>query len=269
MLKQVMMAAVFAGTLNIFGAGLEVTAADQLTPGKKQINIESAGEANTFKIQGATSVFSKDSMAVDPAKKYRLSGKFRNGSDVKNLRVSFGVNCLDDKKRPIPGGSVDIVKGTETELAADFKADETVLKVKDGSEWKKGKIVVFKADASGKLADLPNTQTEYVLVANIAPNADNQYDVTMSKPLKRSYPAGTVVRQHEMGQWFHFIALNKPLTADWQEFSFEFSGESASGSVPGKWRNGTKFAGIAFYANPGNVKDAVTELKDLKLEEVE
>ncbi len=269
MLKKMMMAAAFATMLNIFGAGLEITAANQLAPGKKEINVESTGEANTFKVQGATSMFSKDSMAVDPTKKYRLSGKFRNGSDAKNLRISFGVNCQNEKKQPIPGGSVDIVKGTETELAADFKGGETVLKVKDGSEWKKGKIVVFKADPSGKLADLPNTQTEYVLVANIEPNADNQYDVTMSKALKRSYPAGTVVRQHEMGQWFHFIALAKPLTTEWQEFSFEFSGESASGSVPGKWRKGTKFAGIAAYINPGNVKDAVTELKDLKLEEVE
>lgn len=137
---------------------------------------------------------------------------------------------------------MDAVPGTETELAADFKGGDTVLKIKDASEWEKGRIPVFKIDASGKLSDLPNLNTEYLTVKDIKVNADNQYDVTMSAPLKTSYPAGTTVRQHESGQWFHFTALNAPLTSDWQEFDFTFSGESASGTEAGKWRKGTKSA---------------------------
>lgn len=248
---------------------LKITSANQLETGRKNVKIENGTEPQSLRINGATSLYSKGSIAVDPEKKYRLSGKFRNASADKPLKISFGVNCLDARKKTISGGSVDAVPGTETELAADFKGGDTVLKVKDASEWKKGRIPVFKTDTSGKLADLPNLNTEYITIKDITVNADKQYDITMSSPLKRSYPAGTAVRQHEPGQWFHLAAVSKPLGTDWQEFEFEFSGETASGSAPGKWRKTTRYAGIAAYINPGQIKDGVTEFKDMKLEEIQ
>lgn len=248
---------------------LKITSGDQLSCGRKNITIENASEAGVFRIRGATALASRESIAVNPAKKYRLSGKFRNASpEKKALKISFGVNCRDARKQVLSGGMVNAVPGTETELAADFRGGGNVLKIKDASEWKKGKILVFKADPSGKLADLPNINTEYIAVKDIAANAERQYDVTMSRALKKSYPAGTSVRQHDHGQWYHLVILNTPLKEEWQEFTLEFSGESASGSEPGKWRRNTRFAGIAAYINPGQLKDAVTEFRDLKLEEV-
>jgi hypothetical protein len=271
MFKELIILTLSAASLTAATAqnSLKITSVDQLATGRQNVKVEATAEPQVFRVNGASSLYSKDSIAIDPAKRYRLSGKFRNATPDKALRISFGVNGMDERKRPISGGSVDAVPGTETELAADFKGGDTVLKVKDASEWKKGRIPVFKVDASGKLADLPNLNTEYITIKDIAINADNQYDVTMSSPLKQSYPAGTSVRQHESGQWFHFPALNVPLSGDWQEFEFVFNGESASGSESGKWRKNTKSAGIAAYINPGQVKDGVTELKDLGLEEVQ
>ena len=46
------------------------------------------------------------------------------------------------------------------------------------------------------------------------------------------------------------------------------SRESPSGSVPSKFRKDTRFAGIALYVNNGRVAGGVTELRDIRLEEV-
>ena len=248
---------------------LKISAAEQLVTGRKEVAIESTDDPQVFRVEGSSSLYSRDSIAIDLAKTYRLSGEFRNATPDKAPRVSFGVNCLDARKRTISGGSVGALPGTESELAADFNGGDTVLKVKDASEWKKGRIVVFKVDASGKLSDLPNSNTEYLAVKEITANADNQYDVTMSAPLKKSYPAGTSVRQHESDQWFHLVTLNAPLNQEWQKFEFTFKGESALGSEAGKWRKDSKFAGIAAYANTWRVKDAAIEFKNLLLEETE
>lgn len=41
------------------------------------------------------------------------------------------------------------------------------------------------------------------------------------------------------------------------------------GSEADKWRQGSKFAGIAAYIDPGRATDAATEFKNLLLEETQ
>lgn len=248
------------------GDALEITRPNQLKTGKENIEIRQEPGSPEMRISEPTSLYSKDAIAIDPEKRYRLSGKFRSATPGKTPRISFGVDCRRANKGRIAGPQVNALSGTGTELAEPCAVGDRILKVKDASNWSKGKIPVFLTDPGETYSDLPNSNTDYLTVTAIAPNADNRYDVTLSGPMKRAFPADTPLRLHEMGHWFHFSIADRPLTDEWQTLELEFQGIAPVGSETGKWRKGTRFAGIACYPDPGRDKAAV-EFKDLKLEE--
>ena len=105
----------------------------------------------------STTISSKKAITVDPAKTYKLSGKFRKvpGSTV-DTRIYFGLASCDEKGNPIPSGAVIVMPNTDTVLADAVKKGDKVIKVKDASKWDKRnfKIVAFntKADLSDQIS---------------------------------------------------------------------------------------------------------------------
>ena len=84
----------------------------------------------------STTISSKKAITVDPAKTYKLSGKFRKvpGSTV-DTRIYFGLASCDEKGNPIPSGAVIVMPNTDTVLAdaafleKDWSAEKPHLSV--------------------------------------------------------------------------------------------------------------------------------------------
>ncbi|MHC4874489.1 MAG: hypothetical protein ACYTFY_21755, partial [Planctomycetota bacterium] len=103
--------------------------------------------------------------------------------------------------------------------------------------------------------DLPNL--EAFRITDIQ-KKDNYSVLTLRKPLKNYYKAGTLLRQHIYLDplWFVFQA-----GADWQEFSFDITGESPPGKPDRKklkniqkfW-HGTRFVKVIILTNMGSPK---------------
>ena len=72
----------------------------------------------------STTISSKKAITVDPAKTYKLSGKFRKvpGSTV-DTRIYFGLASCDEKGNPIPSGAVIVMPNTDTVLADAVKRE--------------------------------------------------------------------------------------------------------------------------------------------------
>ena len=105
----------------------------------------------------STTISSKKAITVDPAKTYKLSGKFRKvpGSTV-DTRIYFGLASCDEKGNPIPSGAVIVMPNTDTVLADAVKKGDKVIKVKDASKWDKRNFKIVAFNTKADLSDLPN-----------------------------------------------------------------------------------------------------------------
>lgn len=244
-----------------------VSAPEQLTTGRAGLTITAAADGGgVFAAAGGGAAFSNDVIPVDPAKRYRLSGEFRNVSAAP-LQLSFGVNCRDAKTNIIYGHNVDAIPGTETVLAGNYEKGSNVIRVRDASNWSAGKHVAFRIAAGGKLTDLPNFITQS-RVREITPDADgNCYVVRLAPVQQRTFKTGGRVRLHDPGPTFHYAVLNTELPpGEWRRFEAEYHGISTGPTEPGKFRTGTATAGLAVAFNPAKKPDAVIEFRNLKLE---
>lgn len=126
--------AVTAGTGVLFGAEvLKIEKASDLL-GTRNLT-ENAAEKSITASGRHARVTSKP-FPVDPAKKYKLSGKFRAAPGTAGEVFYFGFIPLDEKGRQIASEYVNVPKkGTDTELAAPARKGDTVVKVKDASKW--------------------------------------------------------------------------------------------------------------------------------------
>lgn len=210
-------------------------------------------------IDGTGIRVSSGAFAVDPAKTYRLSGKFKASAPWTQGNLLFGLAPLDGSSKPIFSNYVNPVKETETTLAKDAAAGDTVLTIANSSKWKNNDHVLIAFQAKEGLADLPNAA-----VASIVKVENNE--VTLKEPLKTSYAAGTPVRQHESGNSYMYsgAAYEKVPADKWTEFSGEISGESASGLSAAQWWKGTKMARILLLASQPDI-----QFKDIRLDEIE
>ncbi|MFA6103954.1 MAG: hypothetical protein WCV67_12880 [Victivallaceae bacterium] len=259
--------AILAG--NALSAG-DAAALNPKTSGEWLCNWSDKGSAaltaaeaeNALACKGVTALSSKTAVQIDPEKSYKLSGSFKLAPDSKPSKFYFGIMPLNDKGQLISSESVGAIADTETELAADCNPDDTVVKIKNGDKWKVGQffMIAFKADDSGKKADLPNTELSGWNVVKVEKNGD-VFDLTLKNKCGKKYAAGTKIREHRCGGTYIYIgADNKDVTADWTESAAAFKKADL-------WP-GTCGAKILILANYGGKPDQVMMMKDVKLEEV-
>lgn len=206
-------------------------------------------------------IISTKSFKVDLEKTYLLKGSFRNLSK-NGARLLFGFVPLDSAGKEILPQNVNCVKGTEAELAEATKIGDTEIKLKGGAGWEGiGEYWVVAFNAQKDLSDLPNRDLS-AIVDSVSGNGVT-LTVTLSKPIKKAYPAGTKVRaQHYGGGTYLYSAARWSTISDqWQEFS---------GKIQGKgWRLGTTKANIFVQHRNNDHHQAKIQFKDISVEMVD
>ncbi|MBO7741090.1 MAG: hypothetical protein J6S21_00920, partial [Victivallales bacterium] len=216
-------------------------------------------------------LYSANTLAIDPKKNYRLSGKFRTVPGTKPSTLYFGVQPFDAEGRLINPTEVHAIAGTETQLAANAAAGSYKLLVKDTAKWlaRKDRRVAFDVDISGEYNDLPNRTVTSGGIEAIRQTAEG-WEVTLTQPLTKGWPAGTLIRQHgESARFIYCGALNEPVPEEWQTIGHTIEREHKFGirSARHLWR-GTRYLRIILLMNfSGNNSNAAL-LQDIRLEEV-
>jgi hypothetical protein len=225
-------------------------------------------ELGVLSITKGNTVYSYHKEKIDPSASYKLSGFFRSPNSIKSC-FYFGIIPLDSKSRVISSTSVNIIPGTTTSLLKEAKAGESELLVKDASKWKAkpNAAVAFKVDNSDKMLDLPNNDLSGLGIKKIEKN-NAGWLVTLTKPLKKSYPASTAIREHQAGQFAIFAAGYQKMPKKWTEFSLEIKGESLYGLPKNKWRRGTRFGKFVIMPKNRDEQTAVLEFKDITLKKL-
>jgi hypothetical protein len=214
----------------------------------------------------ATQVFSEP-IAIDTAKKYRLSGRFKSG--LTPGVTCFGLVMLDASKRAIQGSFINIVPGSETVLTEPVSKGDNTLKIKDGSQWLKRRSVrsVVAFDAKPDISDVPNRNISPMILRVKKDKEGTSCIVTLSQPLSRSYPAGTEVRQHQYGAFTYGAMSYSTIGDKWENRSMEISGLSSGGMPAANFWPGTKFVKIVVFADAAR-KGAELFFDDIVFKEI-
>ena len=217
---------------------------------------------------GRVWVNSKKVLAVDPAKKYVISGEFRFlGTPPRSFSVGFMP--MTEKGRPIPPVSIHAVPGTETVLAAEAKAGDTVIKVSDAEKWNnKLPVCAVVFDAKEKFADLPNYAFAATKPGSIKKNG-GVWEIELTKPLAKGYAAGTRVRQHLFGgTYIYAVSKYGKFGAEWQKYTGTVTGVTESTrSDKAFWPATAKVRMVILTS--GGKEDSVLEFRGLKVEEMQ
>ncbi len=209
-------------------------------------------------IVGSGARISSPALEINPAKVYQISGKFK-ASQPGSGWVCFGLVPYDAGKQQIIPAYVNVVPGSDTTLAAEAKAGDRQITVKDASRWKNAphRYVAFNTKAD--LSDLPNRGI--IEIASIEGNV-----VRLKSPLAASKAAGAAVRQHKSGDFYIYTAAAyAPVAADkWTEFNGRISDVKPFGLSRDTFWKGTRYVAVVIVTNLQNV-----QFKDIDLDEID
>ena len=180
---------------------------------------------------------------VDSSKEYVLTLTTKGGSG--KLHIYFFQ--FNGAQRRIGAPHVWGNAASVTGLVGPAVRGATEFTVKDASSWKKPtprsgtNIVAF--DAKADCSDLPNFKIDYY-IKDVTKQADGTWKIEMKTPLRRSHPAGTLVRQHYDGGQ---LCVTAPLPAD-KPFTAAIKAAKGLGPYSNAWWPGVKL--VQLYAQP-------------------
>lgn len=261
-MKRMILTGTILLTAALLSGGEFITASapgDFIGGGKASI---SNGETT---VSGCAVLYSKRKLDIDTKKRYRLSGEFKAGAGSRNGDYfRFGVYPATNNSQ-IQAVHINIVPGTDTELAADCNAADTVIKLKDASKWKSGPLCVaaFDTDPSGRLSDLPNFNVSKTGAKSLV-NKNGVWELTLKHPCGKNFPAGTTVREHRAGWSVIYAGTPRQLlTPEWAKIEVIIEpGEVPSASIRNWWK-GTAKAGLVVESAGNGLM-----FRNLKLEAV-
>ena len=224
-------------------------------------------EDGMFSFKGKGTLSSVVKISADPAKKYRLSGKFRSKEGTVPARVFFGLIPLDAEGKQIQPYHIHVIPGSQTETIADAKTGDKTIIVRKAKWDVKTPNGFIAFNAKDDLSDLPNRDVIYIAPKGIQPDGDN-LKINLSAPLKKDIPAGTKVRQHLAGDTYIYCTAPDYTTKEWKLRKGIVSGFTKSTRSSKQFWPGTSKFQITVHITGGN-KDSVTEFRDIKLEVVE
>ena len=137
---------------------------------------------------------------INPCKKYQVSVKIKQFGENPAL-VYIGFIPYTAKGIFIAPEHVTTIENSSTTLTAAAAKGDKTLTVKDASKWGNGKYYHVAFNAKEDMSDIPNFDISR-MIAKIQ-KKDNGYLVTLTQPLTKAYPAGTVVRQHRSGRTYY------------------------------------------------------------------
>ena len=190
---------------------------------------------------------SPELIEVDPKKHYNLRAFIKepdakDGAAYVPLNVFIGLLPYDQSEQRIPPLAVWTVPGTETALAKNAAAGDTVVYLA-GPTWDAmpahiGTAIAF--DVKDDLSDIPNFSA--VGIENNIQVKDDVAVVTLQSPLDQAWPAGTRVRRHRYADYP--TSFMEPLPA-WTEHSMEVGGVSNSDAInPREFWPGVKYVRV-------------------------
>ncbi len=243
----------------------------------KQVNIaitsqEEAYESNhamslTFPVDGKNrDVLSGELIPVDPDKEYTLSLMLKSGGQAESQEVYVGLACYTEEEKLIISQAINRLENTETELLADAVPGDTVLKVKKADQWKSSpnSYVAFNVDDSPAVSDLPNFNLSPMGIQSVTEKGGT-WEIELAKPMTKSYPAGTKIRQHNAGNSYVFCTVaNKTIPKNWKEYTGKVTGKSDRLSNKQFWP-GTRYVQVAIL--PGKGANERLLVDNIKLEE--
>ena len=212
-------------------------------------NYSTTGTEITTK--GMTSLFSKQMIDVDPAKKYSFKMTVSN-SAPKNLMLYVGFNLIDANGKAHAAFAWQGVTNSFTKVTRDAKKGDTVIYVEDGKAWNLSNISSIARNAKADNSDLPNTTTIKNTIKS-KKQVGNEWELTLNAPLKADLTAGEMVRQHMAGGYFYTaIKTVKPTDTEFDLTGAVQGFAKTIGSFNGKqWPSGTAKAQIIILADWG------------------
>ena len=173
-------------------------------------------------------------MEINTAKDYTFTINAEGGKG----KLIVYLYQFDKSQRRIGMAHINGKTDSLTELTAPAIAGTTEFTVKDASKWLKPgsgtNIVAFRAKADS--SDIPNFTIDYYS-KSITKLSDGTWKIEMKNPLRRSHPAGTLVRQHIDGGHLQFaipLPMKKP-------FKVTIKAEKGPGFFPYTWWRGAAY----------------------------
>lgn len=163
---------------------------------------------------------SPEFIPINPKKTYRLSGYFRSKDSSHPASVLLHFRFYNKDKKEITPWSIK-PHAAITTLLVNAQKDTDIVRVKK-SNWDTGKkrrvnLFAIAFNAKDNESDIPNLSS--IRFKEIKEYTD-EYVITLEEKLKKSYPAGTKVRQHVYVDYpWAYSKKKEPLTAEWKKFS--------------------------------------------------
>lgn len=210
---------------------------------------------NCFKMTSQSISTSKELIPIDNIEQYKIRGCFKS-EGLSTQRLLLGFVPYDENKKQIFCAQVNVVQSTETELLEECSAEDMVIKVKDGSKWltdaESPKFIAFEVDTSGEYKDLPNSNLSSRGISAVD-KKETFWEITLSKPCGRTFPAGTKIREHSEGNAYVYPLIASNITPDWTEYSGIIKSKAKSGAATTQWWPGTKFVTVLVLTAGGKV----------------
>ena len=208
---------------------------------------------------------------IDPSKTYQLSGSLKSIGKDKGTSY-LGLIMYDAKKRLISLSVVLSRKGSFTELAADAKTGDKVLKLKNCARWdtKILKRTQVAFNSKKDYSDLPNYNLSNLIVK--LEKKGDVYEITLKSPIKKTFPTGTKVRQHySYGGYQYCAAAGKIVPDKWTKYSAVIKGTAKTRNSMTQFWPGTKFVKVIVILNYNAKKgsDCKTLFDDITFAEVD
>ena len=143
---------------------------------------------------------SSEFVELDPKQNYQFTAVLKGADDAE---AQVGMVFFDKNRNKIWPSSIAPVAGTETVLVKAARQGDTTLFVKNTDNWvgpAQGGLLAFHARKD--MSDLPNGMLEYYLT-DIQEAASGK-KLVLNRPLGRSYPVGTMLRQQRDAGWMTF-----------------------------------------------------------------
>ena len=208
-------------------------------------------------------------LTLDPTKKYKISGEFRLKEGAEGGNLYIGFTPFDANGKQITSASVNAKAKSDTVVVKAAAEGDSLICVKDASKWNMKTPHGFIAfNAKPDYSDLPNND-----IAAVAPNGIRQngdiWEITLKKPLTKSVPEGTAVRQQMAGANQIHAASLRNISTDWAAISGVVDGKPSEFGVSGKhlW-HGTASVRVLISLTGGK-KGNVLEMKNVVVEVVE
>jgi len=269
-MKKILLKTVIAGLilLPLIGVGQNLVKNDAgCWNGAVKIDSAPQSGMESFEVSGL--ILNSEAIPVDKTKKYIISGWFKNNGDTPLQYVYFLLMPLDANKNQISAHTFNAypMTGNETVLTAPCAAGDTVLKIKDGSEWKEYQYgcIAFDVDDSGELKDLPNRNLSSFGIKSVK-NKGDYWEVTLNSNCGKNFPVGTKVREQAASSNYIYPVVIKDLNKNdrWKKFESKIDGMTKTTVTNDEFWPGTAFVRVGLYiAGAGKLN-----FSDIRFEEV-